>query len=306
MLMAGLVDLEVRHLLALDAVAAEGTFGKAAIRLGYTQSAVSQQIAALERVVDGKLFDRPGGPRPVELTPLGERVLDQGRDLLSRVRALSEDLDRFRSGDVGQLRIGTFQSASATLLPAIIAQLRVEHPLVEITLLESDDDAEVAKALEQGLLDLAFVVGDGPPGCESVFLLSDPWVVMAKPGDFESGPIPVAQLGEVPLIGQANRCQLANERALRDNNVDPDYVFRTNDNATVAAMVRAGLGVALLPLLCIETEDPRLVLHKTAPDLPERPISLAWRSDRTLPPLAGRFIDLARDSGAELAARSKG
>ena len=66
MFMAGLRDLELRHLGALDAVVAEGTFARAAERLGYTQSAVSQQIAALERVAGHKVFDRPGGPRAVD------------------------------------------------------------------------------------------------------------------------------------------------------------------------------------------------------------------------------------------------
>src|SRR6186997_2567225 len=73
--MSTLRDLEIRHLAALDAVATEGTFGRAAERLGYTQSGVSQQIATLERTLGGAVFDRPGGPRPVRLTPLGKLVL---------------------------------------------------------------------------------------------------------------------------------------------------------------------------------------------------------------------------------------
>src|SRR6187402_1514338 len=91
-------DLEVRHLIAFDAVSTEGTFGRAAEKLGYTQSAISQQIAALEKVVGGKLFDRPGGPRPVEITPLGSEVLDVARDLLGRVESAGHRIDRFRSG----------------------------------------------------------------------------------------------------------------------------------------------------------------------------------------------------------------
>ena len=73
--------IELRHLAALDAVAETGTFGRAAARLGYTQSAVSQQISALEKAIGGAVFDRPGGPRPVRLTPLGKLVLGHARDL---------------------------------------------------------------------------------------------------------------------------------------------------------------------------------------------------------------------------------
>src|SRR4026207_1118994 len=121
-------DLEVRHLIALDAVATEGTFGRAAERLGYTQSAISQQIAALEKVVGGKLSDRPGGPRPVELTPLGSEVLDAARDLLTRVEAAAHRIDRFRSGEIGQITVGTFQSTSAAVLPLVIGPVRPPPP----------------------------------------------------------------------------------------------------------------------------------------------------------------------------------
>ena len=76
-------DVDLRHLTTMAAVADEGSFGRAAARLGYTQSTVSQQIAALERAVGGAVFDRPGGPRPVRITPLGAVVLTHGRDLLA-------------------------------------------------------------------------------------------------------------------------------------------------------------------------------------------------------------------------------
>ena len=117
MFVTSLRDLEVRHLIALDAVATEGTFGRAAERLGYTQSAISQQIAALERLVDGKLFDRPGGPRPVELTPLGAEVLDAARDLLNRVEAAGQRIDIFagvvNSDDRWMIQAGSRLSLTA-------------------------------------------------------------------------------------------------------------------------------------------------------------------------------------------------
>src|SRR5215207_2745300 len=101
--MQALRDLALRHLVALDAVATEGTFGRAAVRLGYTQSAVSQQIAALERLLGGSVFDRPGGPRPVELTPLGKLVLGHARDVIARVYATGEAVERFLAGEVGRI-----------------------------------------------------------------------------------------------------------------------------------------------------------------------------------------------------------
>ena len=291
----------MRHLIALDSVAREGTFGRAAEHLGYTQSAVSQQIAALERLVDGKVFDRPGGPRPVELTPLGHRLLEGARELIGRVDAIDTDLERFRTGRVGRLTIGTVQSMSATLLPRVVGRMREEHPDIEISVFESDLDDELEEALSRGELDLSFVVGDWGPSFENVHLLDDPFVVVARPDQFPAGPIKVADLRGEPMVGQhANSCQLLNETGLRERGLEPEYVFRTNDNGTVTAMVRAGLGVAVTPLLCVEADDPRIVLHQLDPPMPDRRIGLTWRAGRTMAPVAERFVELACEAAADL------
>src|SRR5262245_26748986 len=85
-------ELELKHLVALQAVATERSFGRAAERLGYTQSAISQQIAALERVVGEPVFDRPGGPRPVELTPCGQVILDHAEQVFRRLGQAEEEV----------------------------------------------------------------------------------------------------------------------------------------------------------------------------------------------------------------------
>ncbi len=306
MFMSGLRELELRHLATLDAVASEGTFGRAAERLGYTQSAVSQQIAALERTVGGKVFDRPGGPRRVELTPLGAVVLDRGRDLIARVDALDDVLDRFRSGQVGRLTVGTFQSISSAVLPQLVGRFRGQFPDVDIALFESDDDDELEAQLERGQTEVSFLVGGvdvaAAAGFEARHLLTDPFVLIARPGQFGPGPVPVHAFDDEPMIGQhENSCQLLNEAGLRAAGLDPSYVFRSNDNGTVAAMVRAGMGVAVMPLLCTEPEDPRTSLHPLDPPIPGRNVSIAWRSGRTLSPAAEAFVQLAIDVCADVA-----
>lgn len=305
MFMSGLRDLELRHLATLDAVASEGTFGRAAERLGYTQSAVSQQIAALERTVGGKVFDRPGGPRRVELTPLGAVVLDRGRDLIARVDALDDVLDRFRSGQVGRLTVGTFQSISSAVLPHLVARFRGQFPDVDIALFESDDDDELEAQLERGQTEVSFLVGGvdvaTAAGFDARHLLTDPFVLIARPGQFAPGPVPVDAFVGEPMIGQhENSCQLLNEAGLRAAGLDPSYVFRSNDNGTVAAMVRAGMGVAVMPLLCTEPEDPRTSLHPLDPPIPGRNVSIAWRAGRTLSPAAEAFVQLAIEVCADV------
>lgn len=299
--MINLRDLELRHLVALDAVAAEGTFARAAERLGYTQSAVSQQIAALERILGDKVFDRPGGPRPVVLTPLGAQLLEWGRELLARVDAMSLDLDLFRTGSVGQLSIGTFQSVSAMLLPRVVAKMREAFPSVELQVVESDLEEVLEQALVNGEVEVSFLVGDPPAGTEAVHLLDDPFVLVARPDQFAPGSVRVEEFAGEPMIGQhQNSCQLQNEAGLRANGLEPSYVYRSNDNGTVAAMVRAGMGVAVLPFLCVEPEDPRTAIHPIDPPIPDRSISIGWRGNRTLSPAAERFIQLTIDAGREL------
>ena len=107
--------------------------------MGYTQSTVSQQIAILERSVGGPVFDRPGGPRAVRLTPLGDLVLERGRHLLRGADDLSNAVERFRAGG-GRIDIGTLQSVSTVILPALVSRLKEEYPDCDVAL--SEEEAE--------------------------------------------------------------------------------------------------------------------------------------------------------------------
>src|SRR4051794_36231735 len=173
-----MADFELRHLRTMAAIAEEGTFRQAAARLGYTQSSVSQQIAALERAVGGAVFDRPGGPKPVRITPLGEVVLAHGRELLAKAQAMGDAVDRFKAGD-GRVDIGTFQSVSNVILPPLVRQLREEHPGCDIRLFEE----EIAQP-DLGELDLMFFDGRGDAGVEHLKVLDDPYLLVARRGAF--------------------------------------------------------------------------------------------------------------------------
>jgi DNA-binding transcriptional LysR family regulator len=298
--------MDLRHLVALHAVAAEGTFGRAAERLGYTQSAVSQQIAALERVVGAPLFDRPGGPRPVELTPLGRVLLTRTAELMGTLDSMAQDVQRFRAGGLGRIDIGTLPSTSTALVPPVLRRLLSERPGLETRLVEKYEEAELLDLLLQGSLDVTFVVNGNPPGVETVDLLVDPFVVLSRAEDADDRPVPISRLVAGPLIGQiGSGCQEVIDRGSRDAGCDPDYVFRSADNAAVVAMVRAGLGIAVMPRLAVleELDDPRLAVRPMDPGIPDRVIRLAWRSGRTLSPAAERFCLITREIAADLARR---
>src|SRR5690349_8889726 len=188
--------MDLRHLAALDAVATEGTFGRAAERLGYTQSAVSQQVAALEKSVGGAVFDRPGGPKPVRLTPLGEVVLAHGREMLARAQATEDAVERFKAGE-GRVDIGTFQSVTNVILPSVVSQILAEHPRADIRLFEEETDQPSADGL-----DLVFFDGRLTGDVEQTKILDDPYVLVARRGQFPQGPVPLQALRGAPMVAQ--------------------------------------------------------------------------------------------------------
>jgi DNA-binding transcriptional LysR family regulator len=297
-------DIELRHLAALAAVAETGSFGRAAARLGFTQSAVSQQIAALERVVGEPVFDRPGGPRPVEITAAGDVLLGHARVVLGRLREAEQDLAALRAGEQGRIAIGTFQSVSVKILPAVLTALKVERPGVEVHLIELTDQMELIDQVVSGALDLTFVNTVEDPRLVTEFLFADPimHVTAATPG-MPTGPIASSEINGCPLIGeQESSCQLLIESSLRLVGVSPTYVFRSNDNGAMQAMVRAGMGDAVMPLLAIDRSDPGVVVREIEPALEPRLIGIGWRAGRTLPPAARRFVELSHAVGAEVAA----
>src|SRR5919108_677674 len=142
------LGIELRHLAALQAVAGERSFHAAAARLGYSQSAVSQQIATLERIVGGKLIERPGGPRTVFLTDLGELVLRHAEAIVARLQAAQADAEAMLGGDLGALRVGSYQSVGEQILPALVPRFQADHAGVEISLIESESDDALLTGIE--------------------------------------------------------------------------------------------------------------------------------------------------------------
>ena len=176
------LGLDLRHLVALKTIADEGSFGKAAEKLGYTQSAISQQIAALERIVGLRLVERPGGPRPISLTEAGRILLRHADAIQARLLAAKADMAALEAGDAGRLRVGTFQSVGAKIIPRLLRRFSETHPQVEVVLRESQDESELLELIERGELDLTFwtlPVAAGP--YESVELLHDPYVLVVPP-----------------------------------------------------------------------------------------------------------------------------
>ena len=298
------LGVEVRHFAALEAVAREGSFGRAATSLGYTQSAISQQIQTLERLVGERLLERPGGPRAVSLTEAGRLLLRHAEAIVARLHAAQADMAALASGEGGRLRVGTFQSVGARVLPAVMRRFTAAWPHVTVELTESPSDEELLRFVERGELDLAFAM---PPLVEGPFeskeLLADPYVLLvpAEHDLAEATRASLADVGDLTLIGnRACRSTALAEGELAQRGVGLDIAFRSDDNGTVQGLVGAGFGVALVPLLATDPKDERIRVLELDPEIPPRRIALAWHRDRHRSPAARAFTDLAQEACAEV------
>ena len=291
------LGVELRHFLALEAVARERSFAKAAVALGYTQSAVSQQIATLERLVGQKLVERPGGPKPVSLTEAGRLLLTHAEAIAARVAAAQADLTALGDGEAGALRVGVFQSVGQRVLPALMRRFVRKWPKVEITLTESASDIDLLTAVERGELDLTFSdlpLEDGP--FEAVELLRDAYMLVV-PWDSDIDNPSLREIAQMDVIGHKQcrtlpRVEAAFRQPLK-------YVFQSDHNQTVQALVAAGVGVALVPRMTMDENDPATRLIEL-PKIPPRMLAIAWHRDRYRTPAARAFVETAQSVCAEL------
>jgi DNA-binding transcriptional LysR family regulator len=305
------LGLDLRHLIALKTIADEGSFGKAAERLGYTQSAVSQQIATLERIVGLRLVERPGGPRPVSLTEAGRILVRHADAIQARLLAARADMQALEAGDAGRLRVGTFQSVGTRILPTLLRRFSETNPHVEILLRESLDESELLDMVRRGELDLTFWAVPVEPGpFESTELMSDPYVLVvpaASPLVSLKRPPTLKEIALQPLIG-FNYCSstAAVESQLASTGRPLNVVFRSDNNGTVQGLVGAGVGVSVAPLLTVDVADPSVAVIDLQDRVPPRVIALVWHRDRHRSPAADAFVETAaavcRELSAELAA----
>ncbi|MBV8563239.1 MAG: LysR family transcriptional regulator [Actinobacteria bacterium] len=292
--------IELRHLAALEAIARTRSFRAAARELGYTQSAVSQQIAQLEQAVGQRLFDRPGGPRRVQVTEAGALLLRHADAIVARIDAARADMAALARGEAGTLRVGIYQSVGQRLLPALLHRFREQWPLVAVSVREESTAVDLVRLVERGELDLTFAdlpLPDGPFQWEEI--LHDPYVLLvAADSDLarrDSMP-PLRELARVPLIGR--RTGNEPERLLAGRVPDLNVIFRTDDNGTVTALVAEGLGAAIEPRLVVE-QARGVKMLPVGSRIPPRTIVIAWHRDRYRSAAAQAFVELAKELGAD-------
>jgi DNA-binding transcriptional LysR family regulator len=274
--------LSLGRLRVLCEVAECGSLSAAADRLGYTSSAVSQQIATLEREVGLVLFERH--PRGVTLTDAGEVLLAHAKRLLAGENAARSELDALARGERGRVRMGWFTTAGAALVPFALARFIPAHVGAELLLAESDPE-ESAHALRAGNLDLALVyqfeLEDDPvPDLTQVELFDDHAYVGVATGHplASRDDLTLADFAEEPWVqGVPHGATLAAlPAACRVAGFEPRVVFRTDDHLVVQGLVAAGLGVALLPRIAVPTVRPDIVIKTVAGRGLRRAVRLAF------------------------------
>lgn len=291
--------VELRHLVALAAVGRDRSFSGAASSLGYTQSAISQQIAKLERIVGYRLIERPRGTRRVSLTAAGDILLGHAEAIVARLASARADLESLAIGNAGVLRIGCFQSVGVRILPRVIREFSAERPNLRVQLTEAEDDAELLRAVERGDLDLTFMVFpmmDGP--FMSVELLEDPYVVVVQ-SDSElarqSEPVTLRQLEGLPLVTYAQMREAhAIENRLGHPELTRQIVFRSNDNGTILGLAAEGVGAAVISSLSVDPNRDGIHAIPLAGVSP-RVVGMAWHRDRFRNPALDAFVRVAQE-----------
>jgi DNA-binding transcriptional LysR family regulator len=245
--------LDVRKLLLLRELAHRGTIAAVAEALCYTPSAVSQQLAALERDAGVPLLQRTG--RRVTLTPAGAALAGQTEDILALLERAAAGLAAARAGLAGPLRIGAFPTAVRTILPAALVALGRDHPGLELMVTELDP-AAVPEALRSGALDVAlvheydYVPAEPDPALATEPLLEEA-IYLACCGPLSPRDDPISSHRDSPWImaSPGTLCHAMAVRACQAAGFSPRIRHHADDFSTVLALVAAGQGVALVPQL---------------------------------------------------------
>jgi LysR family transcriptional regulator, hydrogen peroxide-inducible genes activator len=290
--------LEIRLISAFVAVVEKGSFAAAARELGYTQSGVSQQVAALERIADCKLLIRhAGGRRPVQPTAAGRAMLEHSRALLAQIDRAYDDVNGRVHGNGNTVRVGAFSSIAVHVLPRLLIELRRQGD-TRLEILEHPGDDELRDELDSGAVDLAFVVLPVPSRFGVEELGSDPYVALVPAGSelASRSRISLDDLRGRQLLG-ISRCSHEDivEARFADAGLAEPGFERYDDNQLVQSLVAGGQGVAVVPWLTVNHDDSAVRVLPLAVDLAPRKLGLIHHRDRLLSPAAREVRSVAVD-----------
>jgi molybdate transport repressor ModE-like protein len=300
--------LDVRRLVVLREVATQGSFSAAAQALTYSQSAVSQQIATLEREAGARLVERQG--RGIRLTDAGQALVRRADAILTELAAAETDLRLIAGLRGGQVRVSTFASAATSLLPAAVTAFRAAHPAVRVELSLVEETSEAVEGLRAGRADLALLAepldqpASGP--VETHRLLDDPMLAVLPAGHrlARRRTVRLDDLAAEPWVlgggpGCSDRATIL--RACHAAGFEPrvSVEFPTDDYNATQGMVAAGAGITLLPRLALAVPRDGLAVRPLAGGGLSRQVVAAVRRGDQAPATRAMLAEIG-DAGRRL------
>jgi DNA-binding transcriptional LysR family regulator len=300
--------LSTSRLQVFREVIAHRSFSGAADALSYSQSAVSQAIATLEGEAGVLLIERTrSGARP---TAAGAALANHASGILAQIEAAESEVAAIASGRGGHLRVASFPTAGATLMPGAVTAFRASHPGVELTLAEGEP-TEIAPRLRAGEFDLALLF-EFPrsgerlgAGIRRFDLLDDPLHLALPHGHRLAGRsrLRLEDLAEDSWVqtSAASPCARHVVRSCHRAGFDPRVSFESDDYQTVQGLVAAGVGVALIPQLALSTVRPDILVRPLDPQTPVRKVFAATPRSAAATPAVGTMLDVLREAGRRAA-----
>lgn len=300
--------LDVRRMRVLREVAARGSFSAAAESLSFTQSAISQQIAALERETGTTLVQR--NARGIRLTEAGEALVRHTEAVMARLGEAEAELEAIAGLRGGRLRLASFESAAATLMPLAIAGFRARHPGVELSMIMGEAE-DTLPSLKAGDLDL--VIGfdtrrrEEVDGIARAHLISDP-MLLVMPTDHplaHKRNVRIADFADDAWIAGNSDCECNRllNRACAVAGFEPRIAFQTDDYTAMQGFVAAGVGVSLIAELGLSSIRDDIVVRALGREAPVREIYAATPVGAHRSPATQAMLDCLVDVAARYEAR---
>ncbi|HEV2711982.1 MAG TPA: LysR family transcriptional regulator [Gaiellaceae bacterium] len=297
---------ELKQLRVLAAVAATGSFSRAAARLNYTQPAVSRIVAALERELGAVLVEREC--RPVRLTDAGAALVRHADDVFAWLSSARAEIEAINHVEAGSVSLGTFSSAGTSFVVDALSEFRKRHPAVRVSIGEGSMPSALVRRVRAGDFDLA-VVFDYPAAGEDIgaglelhHLTDVPWDIVLHRSHrlTRRRRVRAADLADeewlLPDFGPESPSLRLINRMCASAGFEPRVAFRVNDCHMNQALVAAGEGVTILPRLLLHPLHPGVVARCVDDDPPTMRVAAVRLPTRFLAPAVAKFLAVLKDA----------
>ena len=292
--------LKISQIRALVAIADEGTFGKAALQLDISQSAVSHAISTMEETLGVSLLNR--GRQGAALTPVGEEIANEARQVLASLERIGKTATSARGLETGQVRVACFRSVATHLMPSIIGRFQQRHPDIKVIITEHLSTDTIEHDVLMGQADIGFVLLPTKKNFETRVILRDEYVVLLPPTENPPAKLTWEQLEQYPLIlppRHVTCCAIVRENFERYNRPF-NLAYEITEDSTILSMVMQGLGATVMARLAADP-IPKDLRIAYPPEPMERVIGVAISAEALHPPAVYAFWETlqATTLGAE-------